>query len=150
MIVIKRTDADADAIKGVKYDPATLQDDGTDWSSAFVRKPWGGEIEAYRNEHCSVWFLHILDGKETSMHCHVSKTTTLFVLGGFATLVTLSGEHQLSPGDCVVVEKGAFHRTRSNGGAVYLYELEVPANKLDVVRLHDAYGRGQGYEKVTA
>ena len=80
------------------------------------------------------------------MHCHPNKTTMLMMSAGTATLLTLNGTYQLKEGDLVVIEKGAFHQTKSNGEPVMLYELETPPNKKDLVRLSDSYGRGQGYE----
>ena len=129
-------------------DPEEMEDDGTDYLGKTIKKPWGHEVEKYRDEHVSVWWLHLFPGKETSMHCHPNKSTLLVIMGGKAILSTLNGDHEIEDGDIVVIEKGAFHRTRSNGSAVVMYELEAPPNKRDLVRLEDAYGRGQGYERV--
>ena len=150
MIVVRCTDADRRALAGIDIDPAEMMDDGTNYYNKIVQKPWGHEIEHYRDQHCSIWWLHIDAGKETSMHCHVHKCTTLIVRGGQATLHTLHATHELVPGSMVIIESGAFHKTSSNGGPVVLYEIESPVNKRDVVRLFDKYGRvGMGYEKVT-
>jgi len=82
------------------------------------------------------------------MHAHPNKSTLLIVRGGKATLTTLHAKHELTKGSVVIIEKGAFHRTTSNGGPVVLYEFETPHNKRDLVRLEDVYGRGQGYERI--
>lgn len=147
MIVVKCTDLDRKALEGISIKPEEIEDDGFDWHEVLVKKPWGHEIERYRDERVSVWLLYLETGKETSMHCHPSKTTLLMVIRGNVILSTLKETQHLAEGDCVVVEKGAFHRSSSVGGAV-MYELESPPNKRDLVRLHDSYGRGQGYEKV--
>ena len=147
MIVVRCEEADRTALRKIKYDPRDILDDGTDYSKARVTKPWGHEVEMYKDESCSIWWLHIHAGQQTSMHCHPHKTTMLAIVGGEATLISLNGSYELSAGDMVVIEKGAFHRTRSNGQPVVLYELETPANKRDLVRLEDHYGRGQGYER---
>lgn len=146
MIVIKRTPKDLEAYQRIHIDPSEITDDGTDYLGKRIEKPWGYEIERYKDSNCSVWWLHLDPGKETSMHCHPNKSTLLIVRGGEATLTTLHGKHELSPGSIVIIEKGAFHRTSSNEGPVVIYEVELPPNKRDLARLEDAYGRGQGYE----
>jgi mannose-6-phosphate isomerase-like protein (cupin superfamily) len=146
LIVIKRSEADVKALQGVLIVPDDLKDDGTVYLGVKIPKPWGHEIEKYRDENSSIWLLTILPNQETSMHCHPNKTTLLLVTGGTAVLSTLTARTQIGAGDVVVIEKGAFHRTGSAGDMVVLYELESPPNKRDLVRLDDAYGRGQGYE----
>ena len=148
MIVVKSTERDRDALKEIYADPETLKNDGTKYRGIKVKKPWGYEICRYEDEQCAVWWLHIDAGKETSMHCHPNKSTALLMRGGEATLTTLHAQHDLSPGVVVIIEAGAFHRTSSKGGPVILYEMEMPNNKRDLVRLVDSYGRGQGYERV--
>lgn len=148
MIIVKRTEADERVLAGIPVNPDDLKDDGVDYLNIRINKPWGHEIERYRDDKCSVTWLHIHSGQQTSMHCHPGKTTLLMIVGGEATLSTLSGFHQLGAGDMVIIEKGAFHKTTSNGEPVVLYEMEAPPNKRDLVRLEDAYGRKQGYEKI--
>ena len=149
MILVKCLKADREALASLKVDPANLTDDGTDYLDKRVTKPWGSEKELYHDDQISVWWLRIKTDSQTSMHCHTKKTTLLMIVGGTAQLWTLANVYELSAGDVAVIEKGAFHRTASNGGnAVVLYEIESPVNKRDLVRLEDTYGRGQGYEKV--
>ena len=145
MIVVKRTELDKQVLSGIEF--SDLEDDGTEYLGKKVIKPWGHEIERYRDGHCSIWWLHIDPHKETSLHCHPNKATMLLMRGGEATLHTLHSKHELTPGMVVIIEAGAFHRTTSNGGPVVLYEVESPPNKKDLVRFMDSYGRGQGYEK---
>jgi mannose-6-phosphate isomerase-like protein (cupin superfamily) len=93
-----------------------------------------------------VWRLTLSAGAETSMHCHPQKRTALLVESGSAILDTLNNRYPLNAGDMVHIERGAFHRTRTEFGVVLL-EIETPPNKLDLVRLEDRYGRvGKGYE----
>lgn len=149
MILVRCQNADREALQRVSIDPAEIADDGTDYEGVRVKKPWGHEIERYRDESVAVWWLHLHMNQETSMHCHPNKTTLLMIVSGRAIVSTLDQEHEIGEGAVVVIEKGAFHRTRAtNGNGVMLYELESPPNKRDLVRLHDVYGRGQGYEHV--
>ena len=148
MIVIKCSERDRETLNEIYIDPQTLKDDGTIYLGVEIIKPWGCEMEKYRDDNVSVWLLNIKAGQQTSMHSHPNKTTLLTILSGEARLTTLNESHELKSGDMVIIEKGAFHRTSSKGGQVFLYELETPVNKRDLVRLADSYGRGQGYEKL--
>lgn len=148
MIIVRCRQADRDSLKKVKINPEDLKDNGDDYLDVRILKPWGHEKERYRDEDVSVWWLDIRPDKETSMHCHPNKTTLLHVVSGRGWLLTLHGEFKLSEGEVVVIEKGAFHRTRSDSNGMRLYELETPPNKRDLVRLEDKYGRGQGYEPI--
>lgn len=148
MIVVKCTDLDRQALSRIEIDPAEMMDDGTNYTGIRIPKPWGHEIEKYRDDKVAIWWLHIHSGCETSMHCHPNKLTLLMVIGGRAVLSTLEGNYSLSEGTVVVIEPGAFHRTTADKGPVVLYETESPPNKRDLVRLIDSYGRGQGYERV--
>ena len=143
---IRCTDKDREALSCVQIDPDELKDDGTKFDGIKVIKPWGCEIENYRDENFSVWWLKLYEGKETSMHCHPNKSTCLIIVSGRVIFSTLTGEHDLTVGDIMVIEKGAFHKTASSNGAASLFEIESPPNKKDLIRLSDSYGRGQGYE----
>jgi mannose-6-phosphate isomerase-like protein (cupin superfamily) len=145
---VRCTDKDKRALANIQINPEDIRDDGINYTGLKIKKPWGYEVEKYKNDNLAVWWLHIHSRQRTSMHCHPNKRTLLFVIGGEAQLNTLNGTYLISDGDIVVIEKGAFHQTISDGGAVILYELETPANKRDLVRLNDIYGRGQGYERV--
>ena len=149
MIVIHCGRADKEALKAIPVSLSEIEDDGTDYTGVRIKKPWGHELEKYKDEDVAIWFLHIHSGQQTSLHCHVNKTTGFFVMVGEAILKTLDESHTVSEGDVVVIQKGAFHQIISNGGPVVLYEFETPANKRDLVRLEDRYGRkGMGYERV--
>lgn len=146
MIVVERRNADVRALASIGYDPAQLVDDGRNWRGLTVVKPWGNEIEVYCKGALSMWRLTLLPASETSMHCHPGKRTVLMVEEGYCVVETLSGAHDLGPGDIAHIEPGAFHRTRTKTGVV-MVEVETPPNKRDLVRLEDRYGRqGQGYE----
>lgn len=120
------------------------RDCGTNWLGKIVPKPWGEEVEVYRSGLVSIWRLTLNPGCETSMHCHPGKETVLIVESGEAIVETLGGFQEVKAGEMTHIQRGAFHRTRTNIGAMVI-EIESPANKRDLVRLNDKYGRGQGY-----
>lgn len=148
MIRVRCELADRNALESLSIDPASLADDGSDYVCIRVEKPWGHEIEKYRDKKVSLWRLHIHAQHETSMHCHPHKTTLLMVEGGSGILRTLNGSHELAVGQLIVIEPGAFHRTQAGADDLWLWESESPSNKQDLVRLEDSYGRGQGYERI--
>jgi mannose-6-phosphate isomerase-like protein (cupin superfamily) len=114
-----------------------------------TNKPWGQEERIYADALYDVWHLEIAPGQQTSMHCHPRKATALLTLSGLGTVHLL--QHpvcSLEPLKVLHLGRGVFHQTRNVGTEpLHLIEVEVPRNKYDLVRLHDAYGRtGQGYE----
>lgn len=146
--MINIAQSDADRSKLAAAGEQDLRDDGTDYAGIVVPKPWGREWQLFRNAEFSAWRLEIDAGAETSMHCHVEKTTVLFVVEGEAEVSTLNKRFGMAIGDALIIERGVFHRTTSARGAVVM-ELESPANKRDLVRIDDRYGRaGTGYECV--
>lgn len=146
MIVVRCTDRDREAMSALAAE--TARESGG-YEGVRVVKPWGHEIERYRDDSCSLTWLHLHTRQQTSLHAHQQKTALMFIVGGLAKLHTLNGQYELSEGDMVVIEKGAFHRIESLDKPLVLYEIETPPNKLDLFRLQDAYGRGQGYERVS-
>ena len=116
-----------------------------------VTKPWGYEYLAYQNEKVALWFLYIGYGQQTSMHCHPNKTTGLILLDGEAEISFFGNKFNLKPVSKTMIRKGLFHSTKaiSKKGA-YVFEIETPVDKHDLVRLEDKYGReGLAYEDST-
>ncbi len=127
-----------------------------DYSDAVVRKPWGYEYLAFDNGQVAIWVLHIARKRRTSMHCHPNKSTGLIVLSGTVQCRGLDGACQLESMDALVIERGCFHSSEAvsdydiyppSENGVWLLEIESPADKVDLVRASDEYGRaGQPYE----
>jgi hypothetical protein len=113
-----------------------------------VKKPWGYEYLAYENDECALWLLYIKENQRTSMHCHPKKTTGLVLLDGEAVVSFLNNENLLTPVSKIMIRKGLFHSTRaSSEKGAYVFEIETPVDKYDLVRLKDSYGReGKPYE----
>ena len=102
----------------------------------------------YENTQVALWLLHIRQGQQTSMHCHPIKTTGLVVLEGEAELSFLTDKKIVKAPEKQMIRRGLFHSTRavSNGG-IFMFEIETPNDKSDLVRLSDKYGRASnGYE----
>lgn len=114
-----------------------------------IPKPWGLEYRAYVDDFLDVWQLQIDPGQATSLHNHPRKLTYLVCLAGRGRLTTLSGDHEVTAGSVVRIEKGAFHSTEnlSAEDRLDLVEVESPRNKYDLLRLRDGYQRELlGYE----
>ena len=121
------------------------------YEKTIVKKPWGYEYLVYQNDKVALWFLHILDGQQTSMHCHPNKTTGLILLDGEAEISFIMNSFRIKPVSKTMIRKGLFHSTKavSKDGA-YVFEIETPVDKHDLVRLEDKYGReGNPYEDET-
>lgn len=121
------------------------------YSNNIVKKPWGYEYLAYQNEDVALWFLYIAPNQSTSMHCHPKKTTGLVLLDGEAEVSFLADKRKLKSLDKVMIRRGLFHSTKaiSDKGA-FVFEIETPVDKQDLVRLNDQYGRAsKPYEDST-
>lgn len=145
MISFSASTLDRRKLAELQVPAAITADDGVDYTGVVVRKPWGSEVQIRKSEHFAVTRLLMLGGRETSMHCHTTKTVLLMVERGNVALELLSGAHALAKGDAALIEKCAFHRIAAKVDAEIL-EIEWPPNKRDLVRLEDRNGRGQGYE----
>ena len=116
-----------------------------------VKKPWGYEYLAYKNKQVALWFLYINHDHKTSMHCHPNKTTGLTLLDGEAEVSFLNDKNPLRCHDKIMIRKGLFHSTQATDTrGAWVFEIETPVNKNDLVRLRDSYGReGKPYENST-
>ena len=145
MLVVERTEADVLALHVAGGAPQRLEHDGAKWAGVRVDKPWGHEVEIYRAGAVSITRLSINPGAETSLHCHLTKDALLLVEDGICNIEFLGHVAILGAGECVHIKRGVFHRTRTEKGATVI-EVEAPANKCDLVRIGDRYGRaGLGY-----
>jgi len=116
------------------------------YDDVIVKKPWGKEYLCYRNDEVAIWYLHIEKDKETSMHCHPNKNTGFVVLEGKAQLSFLRNSVNLEGLDKIHIFRSRFHSTKAITDS-FIFEIETPEDKHDLVRLDDAYGRaGTDYE----
>jgi mannose-6-phosphate isomerase-like protein (cupin superfamily) len=125
--------------------------DGDSYLDDVIAKPWGFEYRVYADTFYDVWKLRLRPGHGTSTHCHPRKDTALLVLAGTGSTHFLGQEQRIRPLDLVHIRRGVFHSTENTGdGMLDLVEIELPRNKLDLVRSGDRYGRaGLRYETET-
>ena len=123
----------------------------SNYNTNVVKKPWGYEYLAHENEHAAVWFLYIKHNHATSLHCHPNKTTGLILLDGQAETSFLNNSTVLNPTNKVMIRKGLFHSTKATDErGAWVFEIETPVDKQDLVRFKDSYGReGKPYEDET-
>ena len=116
------------------------------YENVIVKKPWGQEYLCYHNNNVAIWFLHIKEGQQTSMHCHPNKNTGFVVLQGKTFLSFLRGGVEINGLNKINIFRSRFHSTKALTDA-YIFEIETPEDKGDLVRLEDNYGRvGKKYE----
>ena len=123
----------------------------SNYNTNIVKKPWGYEYLAYENENVALWFLYIKHTHSTSLHCHPNKTTGLILLDGKAEVSFLNSSTILNPTNKVMIRKGLFHSTKATDErGAWVFEIETPVDKQDLVRFRDSYGReGKPYEDST-
>lgn len=111
-----------------------------------VIKPWGFEYEIFRNDNkLAITYVNIMQNKQTSLHCHPSKKTGFIILQGRAKVqigIYKSNYKIYKPLSILVLRAGLFHSLKCvSKNPLIALEFETPANKKDLVRFKDLYGR---------
>ncbi len=124
----------------------------SDYQDCIVTKPWGYEYLMYESDKIGIWFLHIAEGRQTSLHCHPAKKTGYILLSGEAEVSFLKDSTRLKAVSKLMIREGLFHSTKAiSPGGIQVIEVESPPDKTNLVRLEDAYGRkDQPYEGLEA
>ena len=119
-----------------------------DYKDGIVIKPWGYEYLMYQSDKIGIWFLHILEGRQTSLHCHPAKKTGYILLSGEAEVSFLKDSTRLKAVSKLMIREGLFHATKAiSPSGIQVIEVESPPDKTNLVRLEDEYGRkDQPYE----
>lgn len=119
-----------------------------DYKDSIVTKPWGYEYLMYQSDKIGIWFLHIVEGRQTSLHCHPAKKTGYILLSGEAEVSFLKDTTRLKAVSKLMIREGLFHSTKAiSHNGIQVIEVESPPDKTNLVRLDDAYGRKeQPYE----
>lgn len=116
------------------------------FDSNVIKKPWGYEYVVYRNKkNLSVTYLNIKPNQQTSLHCHYKKKTGFIIVSGTAKiqlgLYEKSTKKFLSPSK-LMIRTGLFHQIKNVGkDNLIAFEFESPADKFDLIRYEDSYGR---------
>ena len=118
------------------------------YNDKVVQKPWGEEYVIYRdsNKLC-ITLLNINYKKKTSLHCHPKKKSGFILLEGKAQfqlgLWKKRSEVHSSPSKRMIA-RGLFHQITSlSKEGLKALEFETPADKNDLVRFKDPYGRAK-------
>ena len=147
VVRLDATDEDLAALNdllrsGVRIGNEHADDDSDLHLDGIIPKPWGYEYRVFTDDFVDVWHLRMGRLHSTSMHAHPRKATYLLCLDGHGRMRTLRSALEVSRGTIVRIGAGAFHTTENvGGGDLDLVEVELPRNKLDLVRLSDRYRR---------
>jgi len=118
-----------------------------DFTNTIVIKPWGMEYLFMENKECCGWMLHINKHYGTSLHCHRTKQTAVYVISGILLLTTIRKRQLLQPGDMVLIDKEVFHAMGAMKDDTRVIELEMLSSKTDSIRAVDYWKRtGEPYE----
>jgi len=116
------------------------------YDKKIVIKPWGFEYTIFRNlNKLAITYVNILPKKQTSLHCHPSKKTGFIILGGKAKVqigIYKSNTRIYTSSSILVIRAGLFHSLKCiSKEPLIALEFETPADKKDLVRFKDLYGR---------
>lgn len=116
------------------------------YDKKIVKKPWGFEYTIFRNlNKLAITYVNILPKKQTSLHCHPSKKTGFIILSGKAKVqigIYKSNTKIYSPSSFLMIRSGLFHSLECvTKEPLIALEFETPADKKDLVRFKDLYGR---------
>jgi len=111
-----------------------------DYKDVIVKKPWGQEYLCYNNNEIAIWLLHIKKGEKTSLHCHPNKNTGFVVLDGQTKLSFIRGGVDIYGLNKINIFRSRFHSTYAVTDS-FIFEIETPEDKEDLIRLEDSYGR---------
>ena len=114
-------------------------------SAQRIEKPWGHELLWARTDRYVGKLLVIEPGKRLSLHKHLEKDESIYVLAGplFLHLEDEAGEvrlRELGAGEHARIPTGRIHRFEARAQRVELMEVSTPELD-DVVRIEDDYGR---------
>lgn len=130
------------------------------YENSYVIKPWGSEYVIYQDKKkIALTLLKLNPNKETSLHCHSEKKTGFIILKGKAKAqigLYKKNTFNYNPFSRLVFRPGLFHKliNPSKKNNLYVFELETPYKKKDLIRFRDKYGRkskpyeGKNYLKI--
>ena len=116
------------------------------YDNLVVIKPWGYEFQLHSNQDCSTWLACLKPGQAVSMHCHQFKSVFFIPLSAGLCFKTLTVSQKFD--DYIKIDRCVFHSQENDSDHdAFFLECEWPANKSDLIRYKDKYGReNKGYE----
>ena len=115
-----------------------------------IKKPWGFEFEFFDNTNISIWVVcigqehksgYLLENHSTSYHMHTTKEALVLPLLGCVKVTTPLQTTIIQPGQFTTLRPRTPHRLSPYLGFSILFEIEIPSNRNDIIRLADTYGR---------
>jgi len=110
-----------------------------------VPKVWGEEIWLTNSDKYCAKFLELSSGYQCSLHRHLIKDETFFVLEGTVDLEIQTGTNQkfkqtvrLEAGENYHIPVGVFHRFSSGYSGALILEVSTKHDDMDVERLEDS------------
>jgi len=109
----------------------------------YVKKVWGYEDIIVNNEKFCAKFLVIRKSCQTSLHYHMKKDETFYVMEGVAIVLFSGAEREvevetvLQPGDKIDVNHGTVHRVAAPEGDIKILEISTHHEDSDSIRLEN-------------
>jgi mannose-6-phosphate isomerase len=123
-----------------------LDDDSSDNSPRFDRRPWGSFTVLDEGNHFKVKRIEVLPGKRLSYQKHSQRAEHWVVVQGTAKVTLDDREIIVTSGETIDIAIGAAHRVE-NPGTDTLVFIEVQRGSYlgedDIIRLQDDFGRAK-------
>jgi mannose-6-phosphate isomerase len=123
-----------------------LDDDSSDNSPRFDRRPWGSFTVLDEGNHFKVKRIEVLPGKRLSYQKHSQRAEHWVVVQGTAKVTLDDREIIVTSGETIDIAIGAAHRVE-NPGTDTLVFIEVQRGSYlgedDIIRLQDDFGRAR-------
>jgi mannose-6-phosphate isomerase len=123
------------------------EENGSNDSPLFDRRPWGSFTVLDEGTGYKVKRIEVLSGKRLSYQKHARRAEHWMVVAGTATVTLDDDQFVVRCGETVDIPVGASHRIE-NAGADKLIFIEIMRGDYlgedDIVRLQDDFGRVAG------
>lgn len=113
-----------------------------------IKKIWGQERVVVNNENYCGKFLDITPGYQCSLHYHIKKRETFYVMEGVVSLQLILPITNESPANLtlilnsssppITIEPGVGHRFWCGEEPAVILEISMPHSDDDVVRIEDS------------
>jgi len=107
------------------------------------KRPWGGYVDLFRNEHLVAKIMMLEPNQAISDQYHLKRDVYWMILLGSGTVETVSFHGGCGPGDMFRIPRGERHRIRAlKRDRLVLAEVQRGwCDEADTIRLNDDYGR---------